>query len=61
MRGVKQFITLVIPLFFGWIVISFFDVSKLIGSAGNLLALKLIIVVSIAITSIPVLSKIFFD
>ena len=51
----------IFPLIFGWIALSFFDLSSLIGTAHNLLALKLIIVVSIAITSIPVLAKIFFD
>src|SRR3989338_1064811 len=51
----------VFPLLFGWFAASFFDLSKLIGSANNALALKLIIVVSIAVTSIPVLSKIFID
>src|SRR3989338_6327328 len=51
----------VFPLLFGWLAASFFDLSKLIGSANNVLALKLIIVVSIAVTSIPVLSKIFID
>ena len=51
----------VFPLIFGWIAVSFFDLSKLIGTANNVLALKLIIVAAIAVTSIPVLSKIFFD
>ena len=51
----------IFPLLFGWLATSFFDLSKLIGTASNILALKLIIVVSIAITSIPVLSKIFID
>ena len=51
----------IFPLVFGWLAVSFFDLSKLIGTANNALALKLIIVVSIAVTSIPVLSKIFID
>lgn len=51
----------VLPLVFAWLAASFFDLSKLIGSANNALALKLMIVVSIAVTSIPVLSKIFID
>jgi len=51
----------VFPLIFGWLATSFFDLTRLIGPASNVLALKLIIVVSIAITSIPVLSKIFID
>ena len=44
------------PLIFGWVAASFFDLSKLTGTANNLLALKLVVVVSIAITSIPVLA-----
>ena len=51
----------VFPLVFGWAAASFFDLSRLIGPAKNVLALKLIVVASIAVTSIPVLSKIFFD
>ncbi len=51
----------VFPLLFGWFAAGFFDLSRLIGSANNTLALKLIIVSAIAVTSIPVLSKIFLD
>lgn len=51
----------VIPLIFGWSATSFFDLKSLIGPANNLLALKIVIVVAIAVTSIPVLSKIFMD
>ena len=51
----------IFPLLFGWFAASFFDLSWLAGAANNALALKLIIVVSIAVTSIPVLSKIFID
>jgi Kef-type K+ transport system membrane component KefB len=51
----------IFPLIFGWVVTSFFDLEKLVGSANNILALRLIIVVAIAVTSIPVLSKIFLD
>ena len=50
-----------VPLIFGWIATGFFDANKLIGTANNPLALKLIIVSAIAVTSIPVLSKIFLD
>ena len=51
----------VFPLIFGWVATKFFDASKLIGTANNNLALKLIVVSAIAVTSIPVLSKIFLD
>lgn len=53
--------TTLIPLFFGWISTYFFDLEKLIGPANNLLSLKLVITVALAITSIPVISKIFLD
>jgi len=53
--------TTLIPLVFGWISINFFNLEKLIGPANNLLSLKLVITVALAITSIPVISKIFLD
>lgn len=58
------FITLastIIPFLFGWFAVSFFDITQLMGSAQNEVALKLIIAVVIAVTSIPVISKIFMD
>lgn len=51
----------VIPFLFGWYITSFFDLKKMIGPAGNLLALKLIVSVAMAVTSIPVISKMFLD
>ena len=51
----------IFPLIFGWAATRFFDMGKLIGTANNPLSLKLIIVSAIAVTSIPVLSKIFLD
>lgn len=53
--------TTLIPLGFGWLSTEFFDLKALIGPAGNVVSLKLIITVGLAITSIPVLSKIFMD
>ena len=53
--------TTLIPLIFGWISTHFFDLNKLVGPANNVLSLKLIITVALAITSIPVISKIFLD
>ena len=63
----KKIITLItisstiIPLIVGFLLASFFDISSLIGNKNNLLALKLVIAVAIAITLIPIISKIFFD
>jgi Kef-type K+ transport system membrane component KefB len=53
--------TTVIPLSFGWISTYFFDLEKMIGPENNILSLKLVITVALAITSIPVISKIFLD
>jgi Kef-type K+ transport system membrane component KefB len=53
--------TTIIPLFFGWISTYFFDLGGIIGPANNILSLKLVITVALAITSIPVISKIFLD
>ncbi len=53
--------TTAIPFLFGWAATSVFDLETLIGTANNVLSLKLVIAVAIAITSIPVISKIFLD
>lgn len=53
--------TTLIPLIFGWISTYFFDLNQLLGPANNVLSLKLVITVALAITSIPVISKIFLD
>lgn len=51
----------VFPFIIGWVATSFIDLSKFVGVANNLLALKIVICISIAVTSIPVISKIFID
>ena len=53
--------TTVVPLIFGWISTYFFDLENIIGPQNNILSLKLVITVALAITSIPVISKIFMD
>ncbi len=53
--------TTIIPFVSGWWITNFFDLQKLVGPANNILSLRLIIAVGIAVTSIPVISKIFFD
>jgi Kef-type K+ transport system membrane component KefB len=53
--------TTVVPLIFGWISTYFFDLENIMGPANNILSLKLVITVALAITSIPVISKIFMD
>ncbi len=51
----------VVPILFGWGATYFFDLTNLMGDARHLLALRIVIAIAIAITSIPVISKIFFD
>ncbi|HEY9246029.1 MAG TPA: cation:proton antiporter [Candidatus Methanoperedens sp.] len=45
----------------GWLVPYFFDFSQFLGPNGNMLVLKIIIGIAVAVTSIPVISKIFID
>ncbi|MBX5437686.1 MAG: cation:proton antiporter [Alicyclobacillaceae bacterium] len=50
-----------IPFGVGWFATRLFDPHPLLGPAGNLVALNIVIAISIAVTSIPVISKIFSD
>lgn len=49
------------PFIIGWLAPNFWDLSSFLGSAKNVNALKIIIGIATAITSIPVISKIFID
>lgn len=51
----------VVPFIAGWLAPAVYDFSPFIGSSGNMLALKIIIAIAVAVTSIPVISKIFID
>ena len=51
----------IIPFAAGWLAPYFFDFSPYLGEKKNLLALQLIIAIATAVTSIPVLTKIFID
>lgn len=51
----------VVPFVAGWIAPHMYDFSPYLGDKKNLLALKLIIAIATAVTSIPVLTKIFID
>ena len=51
----------ILPFLAGWLAPSFYDFSPYMGSKSNLPALKIIVGITIAITSIPVISKIFMD
>jgi len=59
--GVLTTTTTIIPLIAGFVIALLVDPTKIIGEAAHPLALKLVIAVAIAITSIPVISKIFLD
>ncbi len=51
----------VIPFLAGWFAPTVYDFTPYLGVKGNLLALKIIIAIAVAVTSIPVISKIFID
>ena len=51
----------IVPFLAGWLAPSFYDFSPYLGSKSNMLALKIIIGIAVAVTSIPVISKIFID
>jgi Kef-type K+ transport system membrane component KefB len=50
-----------IPFAAGWLAPQFYDFTPFLGVKGNPLALKIIIAIAVAVTSIPVISKIFID
>ena len=50
-----------IPFFVGWIAPSIYDFSSYLGPNGTTLILSIIIAIAVAITSIPVISRIFID
>lgn len=50
-----------LPFLAGWFFTLVFDPMELIGEAGSLIPLQIIVAISIAVTSIPVISKIFTD
>ncbi len=51
-----------IPAFLvGWFATDLFNITPYLGSAQDILAMKIVMAISIAITSIPVISKIFND
>jgi Kef-type K+ transport system membrane component KefB len=53
--------TTIVPFAFGWLSTDWLGLESAMGPAHNAVALKLVVAVAIAITSIPVISKIFFD
>lgn len=51
----------IIPFGIGWLSTYVFDPVRFLGPDHNLVALKIVVAISIAVTSIPVISKIFSD
>jgi len=51
----------IVPFAVGWLAPYFVDFSPYLGDKRNLLALRLVIAIATAVTSIPVLTKIFID
>ncbi len=53
--------TTILPFGAGWLATGVFDFSPYLGSARNHTALVLIVAIAVAVTSIPVISRIFID
>ncbi|WP_026962785.1 cation:proton antiporter [Alicyclobacillus herbarius] len=51
----------VIPFIVGWLSTYLFNPAQFLGPAHNVIALKIVVAISIAVTSIPVIAKIFSD
>ena len=51
----------IIPFLAGWFAPLYYDFSPFMGIKNNAMALKIVISIAIAVTSIPVISKIFID
>ncbi|HXV64066.1 MAG TPA: cation:proton antiporter [Vicinamibacteria bacterium] len=51
----------VVPFLAGWMAPTFYDFSPYLGTKANMPALKIVIAIAVAVTSIPVISKIFLD
>lgn len=51
----------IIPFAAGWLAPYYFDFSPYLGEKKNVLALQIVIAIATAVTSIPVLTKIFID
>lgn len=51
----------VIPFIAGWIAPYIYDFSPYLGPKNNMVALQIVIAIAVAVTSIPVISRIFID
>lgn len=50
-----------LPFFAGWVAPTFYDFSPYVGEKQNMLALTIVIGIAVAVTSIPVIARIFLD
>ena len=53
--------TTILPFLAGWGLTASFDLSRYAGAAANPVALSLVVGIAVAVTSIPVISRIFID
>ncbi|MDR7002082.1 cation:proton antiporter [Neobacillus niacini] len=51
----------ILPFALGWLASYLIDFGQFLGPANNVFAIKIVVAISIAVTSIPVISKIFND
>ena len=51
----------IIPFIAGFFSPMFYDFSPFLGAKGNMLALSIIIAIAVAVTAIPIISKIFIE
>lgn len=51
----------VLPFLTGWFAPTWWDLSSLLGPSQSLPALRIVLGIAVAVTSIPVISKIFMD
>jgi Kef-type K+ transport system membrane component KefB len=54
-------VTSTVPFALGWWAVSYLPVEQYMQSSAHLLAFKIVFAVSVTVTSIPVISKIFMD
>jgi Kef-type K+ transport system membrane component KefB len=59
--GLLVLATSTVPFALGWWAVSFLPVDQYMQYTANLLAFKIVFAVSVTVTSIPVISKIFMD
>ncbi|MFM8241109.1 MAG: cation:proton antiporter [Actinomycetota bacterium] len=59
--GLLVIVTSTLPFALGWWAVSFLPVDQYMQYTANLVAFKIVFAVSVTVTSIPVISKIFFD